>query len=257
MTLIVDAKVRFPQSGTSPQLPAGVFEARRYGDPIMVAMCGLDTRITGGNFQNILLYNPEGGFGSIYKTQQVNREAFEYLKSIQPKGGGYTITEQMNWFYGRMPETGGNPGRPYWTLYPFRWNDTGWSVSYFGTLIWGGQLVRVKVDSQNKPITTKFFAKYPAREDKEDILFYELDSENCFRRADISAGVTPATHPLKFQRCTSAEVRRDANGNIIAHNVYEPAPRGTLIHPVWSPLDFRLNWGTKLYISTDFVKAVA
>ena len=69
----------------TPQTPAGVFTTRKYGDPEMVRLMGLDTEWLGtSNVQNSALFTPLSGFGAVSQFQRLDKAALEYLIRIQP-----------------------------------------------------------------------------------------------------------------------------------------------------------------------------
>lgn len=224
---------------TATQVPAGVFTTRKYGDPEMVRLMGLDTKAMGtSNFQNIALFSTVAGFGSVSQFQRLDKAALDYLISIQPVNKA-TLNEKMAFLCG---ERTGAPDRPYWT----RGGDWkalrggGLSILFeFGTIVFGGQ--KVKVETLNGvPVEYKCWAKYQETIKSEWITFYKLEG---LRRADWGK-VSYATHPWFVQTATWAGYPDNSY-----HTTWN---EGTIYHPVWSPLDYPCNYGA-LYIAKAFL----
>lgn len=201
--------------------PPGVFEVKRYGDPWMSAMMGLSYKQQGSNFQNVSLFAPGGGFGAVTKFQRLDAPAVAYLRGIQ-KPDKYSVAEKMAWLWGE--------GRPYFDVR---------DAPVFGTIVFGGQLVQVETVN-DIPQPYEFMGQY--QQDPinapHPILFYKLLG---LRAADFGK-FTHASHPWLIQKCTSVGVG----------DRYIDTPRGTIYHPVWSPLDYPSNYGW-LYIARSFL----
>lgn len=223
----------------TPQTPAGVFTTRKYGDPEMVRLMGLDTEAMGtSNFQNIALFTTVAGFGAVSQFQRLDKAALEYLISIQPVDQA-TLNQKMEFLCG---ERIGPPKRPYWTRNgewkALRAGDT--SILFeFGTIVFGGQKVKVEIFN-DAPVEYKFLAKYQATSTMELITFYKLEG---LRRADWGK-VSYATHPWFIQTATWAGYPDNSY-----HTTWH---EGTIFHPVWSPLDYPSNYGA-LYIAKAFL----
>lgn len=227
-----------------PTYPPGIFRARKYGDPVMVALMGLDTVSMGTtNFQNIDLFHPDpgAGFGGVSKFQKLGPAQMDYLKRIQPVDVG-PFNTKMNFLCGNKDVTG-NPERPYWTT-GGDWFGT-WETFRFGTIVFGGQLVQVETDAAGQPRVFEFEGKFQSRATKERIQFYRLQGMRWSERD----AVTHQSHPWKIQRATWADW-----GN----NYRDTWHSGAVYHPVWDPFDFPCNYdggyGPALYLATAFVE---
>lgn len=229
---------------SAPGYPPGVFRARKYGDPLMVRLMGLDVAGLGTtNFQNIDLFHPDpgAGFGGVSKFQRLGQAQLDYLKFIQPVDAG-TFGSKMNFLIGNRDLTGA-PIRPYWTE-GGDW-DGAWKAFKFGTIVFGGQLVEVETDASGKPRIFQFYSKYQETTVKEWIPFYRLKGMKWAERT----AVTHQSHPWKIQRATWADW-----GNEYVDTWHS----GQVYHPVWDPADFPCNYdggyGSALYIATAFVE---
>jgi hypothetical protein len=234
--------IRFT-SDTTPNLP-GIFEVRKYGDPFMVAKMGLDTKILGtSNFQNVDLFTPKDGFKSVSVFQKLSKTELDYLMSIQPVDGG-TFNSKMQFLCG---ERIGVPSRPYWTR-----NGTWQELSNgdtnitfeFGTMVFGGQKIKVETDANNLPKVYYFDTRYQSESDTQirPIAFYKLLG---MRRSDMGK-YTHQSHPWFIQQCTWASYSEN--------NYKTQWMGGTVYHPVWSPYDWNTNNGSNaLYIAREFL----
>ena len=228
-------------------LPPGVFRARKYGDPVMVRLMGLDVNIINTtNFQNVDLFHPDpgAGFGGVTKWQKLGPAQMDYLKSIQPVDAG-SFSSKMNFLVGNRDLLGGRWERPYVTE-GGDWKDNNWTAFKFGTIIFGGQLVQVETDAAGKPKEYRFTSKYQGTSTPESILFYRLRGMRWSERYSV----THQTHPWKIQKATWADW---SNG------YRDTVQSGTVYHPVWDPADFPPNYdggyGSALYIAAAFLEA--
>jgi len=221
----------------------GIFRTRTYGDPFMVEKMGLDTAIINTtNFQNIDLFTPNDWFKSVSVFQKLSKTELDYLIALQPVDAGGFSTK-MGFLCG---ERIGPPARPYWTR-GGTWQDLAngdTSVLFeFGTMVFGGQLVKVETDVNNLPKLYQFRARYQSETDTQVRLldFYKLIG---MRRAEMGK-FTHATHPWFIQRCTWASW-----GNTYS----DTWNSGVIYHPVWSPYDYPTNNGNNaLYIAREFL----
>lgn len=219
------------------------------------------------NFQAIPLFTEKMPFEAVSQYIDLDQDAIEYLKSLQPrdepKAGKSKPNKEspkkskfdmaMDWL------VRADKGRPYWTV-DGGWDDGKWSAFRFGTIVFGGQMVQVEVNERDEPVVYKFKARYPSEEknsadpfwdnykvslggnDKDGIEFYKLIG---LLRTDMYK-VSHETHPWLIQQCTS----------VSGDNVYNRTPRGlTIYHPVWDPRDWKLSsGGTSLYIARHFLQ---
>lgn len=224
-----------------PPPEAGIFKTRGYGDPVMVELMGLHTDLTGPNFNHVDLWSPSGGWGAVHKWQILDRQAFNYLKAIQPDDfseWGFIIEQKMNWLIGQTDGT--PPSRPYWTEGD---NWTGnWSKFLFGIMVFGHQLVKVETDTGGKPIPYVFRTSFPESSQKRDVIFYKPVG---MKRSEIGK-FTHETHPWFIQKTTAANERPQPN-------TIDYAPRGVMFHPVWDLNDWTTNYGSDLYLAKDFL----
>lgn len=234
-------RIEFP----APGLPAGVFRARKYGDPFMVRWMSLDTYVLGtSNFQNVDLWTPTNGFKSVGTWQSLGPAQLDYLKAIQPQDAG-SFASKMAFLVGERIAT---PDRPYWTE-GGAWNGA-WTSFKFGTLVFGGQLVKVKTDAAGNPILSTFTGQYQTNDNTpHPIEFYELDGMPWAARNNVSH----ATHPWWIQKCTWASY--DANSPTRCNIYRDTWNSGVVFHPVWKPEEFPSNHGGRLYIAKAFLEA--
>lgn len=221
--------------------PTGVFMVRGYGDPLMVELMGLDTSLTGPNFNHVDLWHPSGGWGAVHKFQILDRQAMDYLISLQPddlNDWGFTLAQKMNWLVGVTDGT--TPDRPYWTE-GARWNGN-WTSFSFGIMVFGHQLIKVETDAEGKPVEYPFVTSFPNSPGKRPVTFYKPVG---MRRSDIGK-FTHRTHPWFIQKAAAAN--HNPKPNTIDYN-----PRGVMYHPVWDLRDWRTNYGSDLYIAKDFL----
>lgn len=216
----------------APQVDAGLLTLRKYGDKRMAALMGLDTNfIQTGNFQNIVFYTPQGGFGAVTQFQPMDAQALNYLERIQPIDA-VEVKRKLNWL--GTGATSDNPnGRPY----IFRNGMICW-----GTMGFGGQKIRVAVDANGQPIVTKFVAKYQQTQFTETIEFFTVAG---MRRADMARPVSELITEGLIQHATEAFMNPP--------NTYNDHPQGgVILNPVWSPLDWPSNHGNVLYLAKAF-----
>ena len=217
--------IRLPQSAPPPP-PSNIRRVRKWGDPVMVKLMGLDVNLVGTtNFQVVQLAtvdtNGRAWFGAVSQFQPNIDRA--YLRSLQHDKDGYTVQQKMNWL-----GEGSDKGRPYFEKT---------SGLAFGTCVFGGQVIeidpkeyRVKCQYRNQNF------------DSYDQVFYRI---NGFRRSDIGKGYTFATHPNLIQRATAA----------YEDNKYIEFPRGEIFHPVWDCRDWPANeQDGVLYIAAAFLE---
>ena len=209
----------------------------------MVEKMGLDTAGLGTtNFQNIDLFTQNDWFKSVSVFQKLGKDELDYLIAIQPVDAG-SFSSKMGFLCG---ERIGPPERPYWTRGGdwklLHGGDT--SISFeFGTMVFGGQLVKVETDVNNLPKLYRFMARYQSETDAQVRLldFYKLIG---MRRAEMGK-FTHATHPWFIQRCTWAGWGNTYNDTWNSGKIY---------HPVWSPYDYPANNGyNTLYIAREFL----
>lgn len=230
---------------TSAQtIPPGVVRLRKYGDPIMIKLMGLDTKSMGtSNFQNIALWAIGGGFGAVTKFQVLNVAAMKFLVGIQPKDTA-TLSEKMTFLVGV------SPGRPYWT--DLKWDTYAFNYFRFGTILFGGQLCMVETDINGNKKEYVFQGKYQSAAISEPITFYKLVGMRWADRLKYSHD----THPWFIQKGTWASYPEN--------NYHDTWHNGIVYHPVWSPLDFPHNYGNiskgedshSLYIAKAFTEAI-
>jgi hypothetical protein len=221
--------------------PTGVFTTRGYGDPVMVDLMGLDTSLTGPNFNHVDLYSPTGGWGAVHKFQFLDRQALNYLISIQPDDfsqWGFTLNQKMNWLVENRD--GKTPDRPYWTR-GGDW-DGNWTSFEFGIMVFGHQLVRVETDVNGNPVPYQFRTNFPNSPKVRDVTFYRPVG---MKRSEIGR-FTHATHPWFIQKATAANHNPKPNS-------IDYAPRGVMFHPVWDLGDWRTNFGSDLFLARDFL----
>jgi hypothetical protein len=201
------------------------------------------------NFQNIDLYTPTGGFGAVTNFQKLSKVELDYLISIQPVDGG-TLNSKMQFLCGERIT---NPERPYWTRQTDPNKGSTWqdlqsgdtSVLFeYGTMVFGGQKIKVETDVNNLPKVYQFRTRYQSETDADtrSIAFYKLLG---MRRADMGK-YTHATHPHFIQQCTWASYPEN--------NYKLQWMGGTVYHPVWSSYDYPTNNGSNsLFIAKDFL----
>ncbi|HAV78463.1 MAG TPA: hypothetical protein DCX53_14030 [Anaerolineae bacterium] len=227
---------------TPPPMPteAGIFNVRGFGDPFMVEYMGLSTNLEGANFNHVDMWSPTAGWGAVHKFQKLDRQALDYLMSIQPNDEsiyGFSFEEKMNWLVGEITD-GSNPARPYWSD-GARWSGN-WKSFRFGTMVFGNQQVKVETNANGKPVEYKFLTSYPSTSGKQQITFYKPVG---MKRSEIGK-FTHETHPWFIQMATSAE-RRPRPDSI------NYRPRGVIYHPIWDLEDWPSNYGSDLYIARE------
>lgn len=261
ITLNIDIKVNQPQ----PQPPAvpGVFTVRKWGDDTAVRLMGATTRNVGSNFQPMQLCTVDASgrawFGAVSQFQKGVDEL--YLKGLQydqryHARGWYNVYGEISRIYNWLINNDGVAGRPYW------YKTT---ALVFGTMLFGGQKVKVKTDAAGQPIPHIQRGKFPNGDVIEDILLYELDG---VRKSQIEqwqtllSGEAPGKagqylhekFPYWIQHGTSADISRD--GQI--HDIYTDRPRDVeIFHIVWSWEDFPHNETTRakpLYIAAALLE---
>lgn len=235
------------QRKATPPVKQGpvLFELRRYGDPFMKAMMELDTATLGtGNFQNIDFFtlqnaeNTRGGFGAVSNFQPIDSNAVVYLKSIQPKDS-VELKRKMNWLGVEDFPTVNTEGRPYMV----KGGRNTW-----GTMAFGGQ--RIQVEAVNGiPVLYQFLGKYQGEPGGtlHKIDFYKVIG---LRKSDMTRPVSELLAEGLIQRATEA---------YYPTNEYNDHPQGgTILCPVWSPLDYPTNYGKNVvFIAKDFLLPIA
>lgn len=220
-----------PRAPEVPSVPAGVFRTRSYIDPVMMDLQG---GVTSSNFQVVKLASFDGNevpfFNDIVKWQLPD---YDFLKEMQfdEPGEFGSVAQKMNWLCNHDLSETSKPSRPYWIKNgQFR----------FGTILFGEQPCRVEVDANGKPVEYIRRGKYPNRMLDEWITFYRVVG---MRRGEMMT-VSHATHPWLVQQCTAIEGGRGTD-----------RPRGVVhYHPVWSDIDWPVNYGDgRLYVAREFL----
>jgi hypothetical protein len=219
--------------------------ARKIGDPIMIELMELDTNIMGtSNFQNVTLATPNGGFNAISQFQKLDYSALEYLVKIQPVDNA-TLNQKMQFLVGLKD---GTPDRPYWTDIEWQkilYNKVTPFVFNFGTIVFGGQKLRVK-SVKGVPVERQFMCKYHGKSTAEMITFYEVVG---LRKKDWGRPIAELRAEGYIQIATWATMGTNKY-NELWHS-------GTTLHPIWSHLDYPVNTGASpLYIDKKFLEPV-
>lgn len=239
-TQVINATFTRSSSDTPSILsaPAPTHTVRRWGDPVMVELMGYDTNQVGGNFQVVALATHDA-MEAVQQFQVLDHTAMTLLQSLQIAEGFYTFAQKMNWL------CSAGEGRPYWTE-GGEWATNDWTRFLFGTLVFGGQKIAVELNN-GVPVEYVFDSKYKTDTSRHLIPFYKLQG---LRRDDIplvnSGVISNKTHPHLIQKATAANAGQGGNA-------YTDTPRGTIYHPVWSPMDWTNNNGDDLYIAKAFV----
>lgn len=233
----IQARVTINHTQPAPVL----LRARKYGEPVMVELMGLDTGAMGtSNFQNVALFTERGGFGAVSQFQRLDRAALQRLVDLQLKDAA-TLNQKMAFLCG---ERVGPPDRPYWTR-GGEWLDLyngNTSILFeFGTIVFGGQMVQVE-SKDGKPVEYNFFARYQNKTTTEWISFYKPIG---LTKSDWTRSTTDLLSNGLLQVGTWADYPH--NGY---HNQWHG---GTVLHPVWSQVDYPSNNGT-LYIAKEFLE---
>jgi len=224
---------------------------RRWDDLHLYELDGMTTEGAVGSFQEVPLFhrykdNPSNGeFNAISYYQRFGITERNYLISTQPNDFekyGYTVAQKMNLLIEN--QAGNPPKQAYWIKNGGDWDTAQFTHMDFGTLVFGGQNVAVEMEG-GKPKEYTFFGKYRARTTSEWIKFYKIVG---MRRAEMSRPVAELFAEGKIQYYTVA------NKGAGVENVYNEHPRGYIYHPVWSPLDWRVNSGIadELYLAKEF-----
>lgn len=234
---MVDIQISVSVKGNSPE-PSGIVTVRKYGDPIMVNLMGLDTNYLGtSNFQNVSLFTRSNGFGAVSQFQELNKSALDYLISIQPTDAG-TLNSKMSFLMN------GTRGRPYWTRNG-TWNNWGTATRLlFGTIVFGGQKCLVETDQSGVKKEYIFWGKYQQVDHYENIVFYKLKGLPWSQHMNYN----PIDHPYYIQRGTWATWQTNPN------NQYRDTwHEGIVYHPVWDAQDFPVNYGDReLFLAKEF-----
>lgn len=211
-----------------PEEPKGVFRTRSYIDPLMMELQG---GVKTSNFEVVKLAsfdrNGVAFFNDIAKYQIAD---YGFLKGLQfEEGGEYgSIDRKMRWLVNHE----GSGERPYWMK--------GTTTLYFGTILFGRQLVQVETDGEGKPVEYVRRGKYPARDVEEMIAFYRVIGMRRWQMGDVSHTKTP----WLVQQCTAIEGGKATD-----------TPRGAVhYHPIWSDVDWPTNYGDgRNYVAKDFL----
>jgi hypothetical protein len=217
---------------------------------------GLDTRLTGDNFNHADFWASEGikpsgvhspNWAAVTKFQTLGRAEMEYLKSIQPDDSylwGFTLAQKMNWLIGDA--TNDPPARPYWTIGD-KWSGN-WTTFRFGTMVFGHSCVRVKTNADGSLKVTKFLTEYRNIVNgvttwlTGEVEFLEVDG---FKPEMMDKDKYPVAWLLENGYIQQAT---EAYGTASAANVINAAPRGIMYHAVWSPEFWQSNYGA-LYLA--------
>lgn len=218
-----------------------IVQMRGYGDPIMIAREGLDTALTGDNFNHCDFWASEGkkpsgvhsaNWSAVTKFQVLGRTEMDYLKSIQPDDfyiWGFTLEQKMNWLVGEETSSQ-KPSRPYWTIGD-KWDGL-WETFRFGTMVFGHQPVRVKTNADGSLKVTTFLTEYRdyGTWKTGEVEFLEVDG---FRPDMTTWDVAWLLENGYLQQATAAYGANEIND----------VPRGIMYHPVWSPEHYLSNYG--------------
>ena len=244
-----------PPSGPQPTPNTRIVKTRGYGDDIMIRRMGLDTRLTGDNFNHADYWasagiKPSGvhspDWAAVTKFQCLGRAEMEYLQSIQPDDfyiWGFTFEKKMNWLVGE----GTPPARPYWTLGD-KWSGS-WDEFRFGTMVFGHSRVRVKTNPDGSLKVTKFLTEYREIVNGEvkwltgEVEFLEVDG---FKPAMMDKTKYPLVWLI--ENCYIQQAT-EAYGTPAADNVINDVPRGVMYHPVWDVGAYPSNYGSALYLA--------
>jgi len=206
-----------------------LFKVRGYGDSVMIDLMGLDTNLFGvGNFQNVCLFDPNNdAFGAVSNYQTMDAEALHYLEQIQSADAA-TVKMKLNWL-----GMGSFAGRPYMLKNGF---ET-WGLMVFG-FNW------VQVEAVNgEPVEYVKRARYQSRNLIEDIPMYKVIG---MRRSDMARPVAELIAEGLIHHATEAFYPTNKLG--------ETPQGGVILNPVWSPLDWPTNTGSReLYIPKAFL----
>jgi len=228
-----------------------LFTVRKWGDPILYELDGMTTEGAVGSFQEVPLFHTDpnkptmGYFNALSSFQTLGVSEKNFLYKIQPDDFdkyGFTVEQKINLMIQNPPIIGA-PKQAYWIKEGGDWDSPQFTGMNFGTLVFGGQAVQVEMEG-GKPKEYKFFGKYRNRELSEWISFYKLLG---MRRSEMARPVAELLAEGKIQRYTTA------NRGAGQENIYNDHPRGVMYHPVWSPLDWRVNNGNDaLYLAAEF-----
>lgn len=231
-----------------PPAPHVTYEIRRYGDPFMVAMMGLDTEYLGtGNFQNVVLATWKNNvltFGAVSQFQALSDADCKYLASIQTPDAK-TVAQKLNWLGIDNPKG----GRPY----PSATDDAGNVIeNRYGTMVWGGTRVQLEIDPlTGKPREWTFTGRYQQEDKSKPMHPITFVKPVFFRRADMGRPLAELIAECKVVRATEAYASPPAP----LPNTFNDTPQGGIIwSPLWSPEDWTVNNGQNaLYLAKEFL----
>jgi hypothetical protein len=210
----------------------GVFRVRDATDPIVVGLQGISSS---SNFAPIKLagfsFTQAVDFNAIKKFQRIN---YDYLRSLQfAEPGEYgSIDKKMNF----LVNHDGAGKRPYWS-------DGG--QYRFGTILFGGQLVKVEM-SGNAPKEYIKRGQYPNNY-VADIVFYHVEGMPAdLMRSGLSGIQMHEKYPYWVVKASSF------NNDLVQTDT----PRGaTHFHVVWNTYNYPSNYADgRLYIAKAFLK---
>ena len=258
ITLNIDITVSEPTP--PPTTEAGVFTVRKWGDDVAVRLMGNTTRNVGSNFQPMQLCTVDNKdeiwFGAISQFQEVDEN---YLRSLQydqryRADGSYNQFGEIGRIYNWLINASTVGERPYW----YKNN-----ALVFGTMVFGGQKVKVKTNAAGEPIPHVRSGQWRNGDVTEDILLYELvgvSKAQITEWKQLLGGLAPGKagqylhekYPYWVQHAASADVSGDR------HDIYTDRPRETeIFHVVWGWQDFPHNETTRqrpLYIAAALLE---
>lgn len=222
MTSVV---VKIAAQKAAPAENTVIRKVRGYGHADIADLFGLDTNLTGPNFNHVNYYHPGGG-GFSAVTNFYKSVDYAYLMKLQPNPS----RPVENWLIGDVT-AGGKPSRPLW----WDLDNQGQRLLRCGSSVFGENVVAV--DAVNgKPTVYYFWAAYPGRTKEESIPFHRVRG----LKPSEMGKVTHQSHPWLIHRCNQAN-----EGNVI-----DWYPKGeTIYYPVWDPMYWQMNTGvTAIYI---------
>lgn len=214
----IDISVNFHGATSGDTL---VMKVKGYGHAISQQLFGLDTDLTGPNFNHVDYYDPVGRWGAVTKFYTDVQDVLTWLASLH-----HVWTNEMkNWMIGDITE-GGTPARPMWWAF----NNQGVKVLRCGTSVFGENVVLVEA-KDGVPVQYVYDDVYPseaAGTSVHPIVFYRIFG---MRKADVGK-VTHQSHPWLVHRCNQAN----------AGNTIDWYPKGaTIYYPVLDYADWMPN----------------